>query len=127
MNVSLRTVGASTRARTRTAAIRAAVERDTRSPPIDTAAKVKLSILSCHHNWTRHCSASFSGGSKIPRRRGANPPGGADIRFCKNFETNCMKLRKNSPPPLRSATGDQTLLSKDSVGFLGRTSTLDSD
>ena len=35
------------------------------------------------------------GGTRIPRRRGANPPGSANIRFLPNFpKKNCMKLRK---------------------------------
>ena len=45
------------------------------------------------------------GGSRIPRRRGVNPPGG----FCQKFPKNCMKLRKFwavGGPSLRSATED---------------------
>ena len=38
------------------------------------------------------------GGSSIPRRRGANPPGGAPTydlaMILPNFAKNCMKLRK---------------------------------
>ena len=48
------------------------------------------------------------------RGGGANPPGGANIRFRQNFPKNCMKLKEFGPPggreacpsrPLRSATG----------------------
>ena len=34
------------------------------------------------------------GGSRIPQRRGANPPGGRQHMILPNFAKNCMKLRK---------------------------------
>ena len=36
----------------------------------------------------------FRGGSRIPRRRGANPPGGRQHMILPNFAKNYMKLRK---------------------------------
>ena len=59
------------------------------------------------------CTA-FSGGSRSPVRRGANPSGGANIRFCQIFQKNCMQLRNlwsvagggaHQPPPPPSTNG----------------------
>ena len=40
-----------------------------------------------------HKTYNFRIRSRIPHRRGADPPRGTNIVFCKIFQKNCMKLR----------------------------------
>ena len=47
-------------------------------------------------NWYGHL-VKFRGGSRIPCRRGADPPGGTNIRFCRIFHKNCMQLKEFGP------------------------------
>ena len=59
--------------------------------------KIVLAVKS-ENNTTSQSSGPnhFRGGSSISRRRGANPPGGANIRFCQIFQKSFTKpnLRK---------------------------------